>query len=337
MKSFPNYLILFVLLFFVPINVFAQFNDANTQITSSSGNFTPCPNEEVTYTIQSTVPGFGTNSYQFIWTLPYSGGCFVQLTNCVPQVGNANMRSTQQSVTVRWNNTAAIQRVDCEIFPTSQNMSVYKKFSDAIAIRASGGSAGAILTNGSNTNVVACGSAPVTFSINPISDATSYQWTLPSGWVGNSTTSSITVTPNQTGNGSVDVRVNRAGCGGFFSQSNLFINRPLPRVNQPTGSYNLCANESRTISVTGTNTTNYSWSATNGFSVSNVTVSGSGSSATITAPPAGSNITGVISVTASSVACGNGNTISFNATSTGAIPSSSLLSASGAGMTVAWH
>ncbi len=46
---------------------------------------------------------------------------------------------------------------------------------------------------------VICPNVSVSYSIAPVGGATSYEWTLPSGWIGNSTSTSINVTSNGTG------------------------------------------------------------------------------------------------------------------------------------------
>jgi len=40
--------------------------------------------------------------------------------------------------------------------------------------------------------------APITFSVNQVAGATSYEWIIPQGWLGSSTMNTITVTPNGT-------------------------------------------------------------------------------------------------------------------------------------------
>jgi len=66
-----------------------------------------------------------------------------------------------------------------------------------------------------------CRGSRETYFINPVPGATNYTWTLPSGWVGSSTTSTISVT---TGNetGKISVRANNScGSGPFTSLSIL--------------------------------------------------------------------------------------------------------------------
>jgi hypothetical protein len=83
-----------------------------------------------------------------------------------------------------------------------------------------------------NTSVTAGSSN--TYSIPAVSGATSYTWTLPSGWTGSSTTTSITATAGSAG-GSISVKANNA-CGAGAartvtvtvgsSTTNLALNKP---------------------------------------------------------------------------------------------------------------
>ena len=62
-----------------------------------------------------------------------------------------------------------------------------------------------------------CSSSSQTFSVGTVAGAASYNWTLPGGWTGTSTTNSITVTVSSTG-GSISVSASN-GCGTSASQS----------------------------------------------------------------------------------------------------------------------
>ncbi len=62
-----------------------------------------------------------------------------------------------------------------------------------------------------NGNVSVCSGTSVVYSISPVTGATSYTWTLPSGWAGTSSTESINVT-SAYGTGDIAVVANNS-CG----------------------------------------------------------------------------------------------------------------------------
>jgi hypothetical protein len=88
-----------------------------------------------------------------------------------------------------------------------------------------------------NTSV-ASGSSQ-TYSITAVSGATSYTWTLPSGWSGTSSTTSITTTAGSTG-GTIAVRANNACGSGTARTLNVTIS---------TTSANLALNKPATVST----------------------------------------------------------------------------------------
>lgn len=61
------------------------------------------------------------------------------------------------------------------------------------------------------TTILCNNVSPITVSVNPVLGATSYSWTKPSGWAGTSNTNSITLTPNGTNGGTIEVRANICG------------------------------------------------------------------------------------------------------------------------------
>jgi len=75
------------------------------------------------------------------------------------------------------------------------------------------------IVTGSNT---VCPNLNWTYSINPVQGATSYTWTLPSGWSGTSTTNLITVLPSTT-NGNVQCIV-AAPCGNMTFSLAVSVN-----------------------------------------------------------------------------------------------------------------
>ena len=84
-----------------------------------------------------------------------------------------------------------------------------------------------------------------TYSIAAVSGATSYTWTLPSGWTGSSTSTSITTTVGTTG-GTISVKANNA-CGSSATRT--------LSVTIGTSSPNLALNKSVTVSSVEPGTT----------------------------------------------------------------------------------
>ncbi|MBX2904097.1 MAG: T9SS type A sorting domain-containing protein [Chitinophagales bacterium] len=57
-----------------------------------------------------------------------------------------------------------------------------------------------------------CSGAPQIYSVTPVSGATTYEWTLPNGWIGNSDSASIIATGNGIG-GTITVKAFTDSCG----------------------------------------------------------------------------------------------------------------------------
>ena len=100
-----------------------------------------------------------------------------------------------------------------------------------------------------------CPGTSNTYSVTPVSGATSYTWTLPIGWIGTSTTNSITVTSYST-SGFISVTANN-GCG-ISGASSLGISlNILPTVTANATATTICNGTS--VTLTGGGTTSYSW------------------------------------------------------------------------------
>ena len=122
--------------------------------------------------------------------------------------------------------------------------------------------------SGNNT---ICAGTTQTYSVTNDASATSYTWTLPSGWSGTSTTNSITATAGATG-GSITVTANNA-CGSSIAQTLAITVNPTP--GQPSaisGNNTLCAGVTQTYSVTNdAAATNYTWTLPSGWSGTSTT------------------------------------------------------------------
>lgn len=80
-----------------------------------------------------------------------------------------------------------------------------------------------------------------TYSISAVTGAENYTWTLPSGWSGTSTTTSINVTPNGLNGGAITVKANGCSIQSSASSKTITINLTGPN-NQPSisGSSPVC-------------------------------------------------------------------------------------------------
>jgi hypothetical protein len=204
-----------------------------------SGNAIICSSSLNTY---SVTPVSGATSYT--WTLP-SGWIGTSNTNSI----NTEASSSSGNVTVTANNTCGISAV--------QTLSV-----TVTSIPVQPGS-----ISGSTT--VCSGSSNI-YSITAVSGATSYTWTLPSGWSGTSTTNFIIATAGSTGN--ITVTANNS-CGSSSVQTlNVTVN-PLPSaINTSNGPTTFCQGGS--VTLTAGSNSSYAWST--GASTQSINVSESG-------------------------------------------------------------
>jgi hypothetical protein len=153
--------------------------------------------------------------------------------------------------------------------------------SKSVSVNSAPDSAGSI-----NGNSTVCSLSSNTYSIPVISRATSYTWTLPSGWTGNSATNSISAVAGITG-GNITVKANNS-CG-TSAETTLGI-KVITLPEKPgiiSGDTSVCSMSSITYSIKDVNgATSYTWSLPNswsGNSTSNII--------NATAGTAGGNIT----------------------------------------------
>src|SRR5690606_39411 len=111
-----------------------------------------------------------------------------------------------------------------------------------------------------------CSGVTQTYSVPNDPNITSYNWTLPTGWTGTSTTNSITVTPTGTG-GTIYVTGTNY-CGTSTSSTKTVTSTIIP--TQPstiTGATAVCNGVAQTYSVTAdANVTSYTWTIPAGWS-----------------------------------------------------------------------
>jgi len=134
-------------------------------------------------------------------------------------------------------------------------------------------------------NVSVCDASSQSYSITAVTGATSYLWTLPSGWTGTSTTNSITATIGSA-SGNISVVANNA-CGASTARTlAVTVNTVLAQPGVITGNVSVCAASSQTYSVTAvTGATSYTWTLPSGWTGTSAT-----NSITTTIGSAGGNI-----------------------------------------------
>ena len=141
-----------------------------------------------------------------------------------------------------------------------------------------------------------------TYSVAAVPNATSYTWTLPSGWTGTSTTNTITVTTGAAGqNGNITVTASNS-CGTSAARAlAVTVNPGTPATpGAISGTTPVCPGvPGLTYSISAVpNATSYTWTVPTGWTIS----SGAGTNGiTVTSGSAGQN--GDITVTATN-SCG---------------------------------
>ena len=111
-----------------------------------------------------------------------------------------------------------------------------------------------------------CTGVPTIYTASVSGNASSYEWVLPSGWTGTSTTNSISVTPS-TNSGTIQVRgVNACGEGPWVSLPVNPVNVVLTTTNNTSA---ICSGEVTDIELASSiGGSTYSWTATGSGSIS---------------------------------------------------------------------
>jgi hypothetical protein len=244
-----------------------------------SGNTVVCPGSTQIYSVGAVI---GATSYT--WSFP--AGWVGSSVTTVP-TNTLTVSSTPSSgvITVKANNACG----------SSAN--------SILAVAIGSNPMPPVLIKGPDT---ICTGKNITFTVDTVPGATSYQWTLPAGFTGTSTTNSIIVTPGPGGSptpiGPLTLQVHSVNACGISLTSttkNLWVNSVAPSapVGPITGSLTVCPNKVQTYSVSPVlGATGYTWSFPAGWTGSTTTIT-----PTITVNTG--SIGGLLSVTANN-ACG---------------------------------
>lgn len=212
-------------------------NAAPGQIGNLLGNTTVCGGTSQAYSITSVN---GATSYT--WTLP-SGWSGTSASNSISSIAG----TSGGTVSVVANNSCGSSS------PRTINVTVNNAPAQPSTITPSGGSA------------KVCPGNTRTYTISPVSGATSYQWTAPTGGtiISGQGTTSVNVEYNSgfTANDTIHVSaVNGCGPG---AERTLVIQRNIPaRPSVITGPASGVCNSAVNYSVVAANGVNYNWSFT---------------------------------------------------------------------------
>ena len=260
------------------ITVNALPGDAGT----ISGNQTVCQGETgVTYTIPAV-----SNATSYTWSLP-SGATGSSSTNSITV--NYGSNAVSGNITVYASN-------ECGSGSTSTLN---------VTVNALPGDAGTI----SGNQTVCQGETGITYTVSPISNATSYTWSLPSGATGSSSTNSITVSYGSNAvSGNISVFASNSCGEGESSSLNITVNSLPDDAGTISGNQTVCQGETGvTYTIPAvSNATSYVWSLPSGATGSSTTTS-------ITVNYESNAVSGTISVYASN-SCGEGESSSLNIT-----------------------
>jgi hypothetical protein len=161
-----------------------------------------------------------------------------------------------------------------------------------------------------------CGLTTATYTATAVTGATSYNWVLPAGLTGTSTTNTITVAVNPANfsSGSISVAAVN-GCGSGASRTLSLSKIPAAPATLSGPSAAVCAGSIQTYSCSATtNASSYTWTVPTGAVIN----SGQGtSSISVTFPSTFAS--GIVSVTANS-ACGSSTAKSLSVASKTAQP-----------------
>jgi plastocyanin len=257
-----------------------------------SGNITVCSASSNTYGVSAV-----SVATSYTWTLP-GGWTGTSTTNSIATTAS----STSGNITVSANNACGSS--------APQTLAVTVNTVPAIP-------------NAINGNTTVCSTSSNSYSVSAVSGATDYTWTLPNGWSGTSTTTSITATAS-TSSGNITVTANNS-CGSSVAQTlTITVNSSIPAApGVISGNATVCEASLNTYNITAVSgATDYTWTLPVGWTGSSTTNSistvagATGGNITVSANNScGSSAPSTLSLTVSGgAALSQPGTISGNAT-----------------------
>jgi hypothetical protein len=257
----------------IPSSLFVNVNPLPLSSGFISGTTNVCKGQTYTYSVSPIA-----NATSYSWTLP-TGVIGTSDSNSIN--GYFGLSASNGNITVKGNNS-------CGVGATS-SIGIYVNPTPSAAGNITG------LTN------VCQGQNSIIYSVPPIANASSYEWTLPSGVIGTSLTDTISVNYSISAiSGSIIVKGSNSNCYGDSSSLAVTLNPSPSTASSITGTSNVTAAQQNVqYSIPAiANATSYLWLLPNG-------ASGTSTTNTITVNYSSSAVSGNITVKGVNL-CGNG-------------------------------
>lgn len=228
-------------------------------ISTPSGNLTSAPpNTGIVYSV------LGPSACTYTWSI----------TNGTVNGAASYAATGALFVTVSWNNVNA----NGSLTVTTSNCSdtgcngLSANITPAIRYL---GPIGSISLNGNSSNpqTVSCGVQTSTFSVGTVTNATNYNWSIPSSWTLNSGqgSQSVSVTTDASSGGNVSVVATRSDAPDVSSTASITLNRPSPGGSASiSGDAILCSGNTKTFTLNNlpSSASSVSWNVGSVFSYS---------------------------------------------------------------------
>lgn len=216
------------------------------------------------------------NSCRFKWEVTngiIAGGSMVGSTSVLEN-------DAANGITVVWNNVSGNGTVKVSSSPPASQTSGCPSCPTLSATKTlpikNLGTTGTIKVNGVATSgglTVPCGNTPITLSVDPVANATTYSWSLPAGWSGAANSNTITVTPSTNTQGNIKVTASRSDNTYLSSQSpEINVSRPLPVLSSitpaPGNPLSFCTpSQTVSASASGVNADKFVWTPSGGVRI----------------------------------------------------------------------
>ncbi|MDT0647518.1 LamG-like jellyroll fold domain-containing protein [Zunongwangia sp. F260] len=209
--------------------------------TISANNSNICPSQTVSFTISSQ-SNIGSGS-QYEW----------------------RVNGTSQGTSNTFSSSSLVAGDNIQLWVDSSVPCTDPILSNTITISEKAGPPATPGTVSGETTICP-GSIGLVYQISSVANATSYEWQLPSGWSGTSTTNSITVTSGNTGNATIKVRAKNECGNSEFQTLDVTVQDATP--SQPgaiSGPTSVCPGVSADYSISAVaRATEYIWTLPDG-------------------------------------------------------------------------